>query len=102
MAQPDKIGVLSNESTRRVYTSIMVEWVDKFNTFLRMFQVLGTFVEFSYCCCDVLGDEYVHLLIYNRRNELEIANCWCNSIFIMLPFLLREPLGGYRCVGSSL
>ena len=46
MAQPDKIAGFAKRIDKEEFIAIDygVEWVDKFNTFLRMFQVLGTFV----------------------------------------------------------
>ena len=76
MAQPDKIAGFAKRIDKEEFIAIDygVEWVDKFNTFLRMFQVLGTFVGILIIVAAMfLVTNTVHLVIYNRRNKLEIA-----------------------------
>ena len=73
-----------------------VEWVDKFNAFLRMFQALGTVVGLLIIVSAMfLVTNTVHLVIYNRRNELEIAKLvGATQSFILLPFLIEGAIQG--------
>ena len=98
MAQPDKIAGFAQKIEQEAFAAIDygVEWVDKFNTFLRMFQVLGTFVGMLIIFAAMfLVTNTVHLVIYNRRNELEIAKLvGATQSFIMLPFLIEGAIQG--------
>ena len=98
MAQPDKIAEFARRIEKKEFAAIDygVEWVDKFNTFLRMFHVLGTFVGILIIVAAMfLVTNTVHLVIYNRRNELEIAKLvGATQSFIMLPFLIEGAVQG--------
>ena len=98
MAHPKQI----ENFTKRIQTEDFVtadygvEWVDKFNAFLRMFQALGTVVGLLIIVAAMfLVTNTVHLVIYNRRNELEIAKLvGATQSFILLPFLIEGAIQG--------
>ncbi len=98
MAHPKRIEEFATriDSPDFAATDYGVEWVDKFNAFLRIFQVLGTFVGLLIIVAAMfLVTNTVHLVIYNRRNEIEIAKLvGATRSFIILPFLIEGAIQG--------
>jgi cell division transport system permease protein len=98
MAHPDRIEGFAKrtDSDEFATADYGVEWVDKFNAFLRMFQALGTFVGLLIIIAAMfLVTNTVHLVIYNRRNELEVAKLvGATQSFIVLPFLIEGAIQG--------
>lgn len=73
-----------------------VDWVEKFNSFLRLFKALGTMLGILIILAAMfLVTNTVHLVIYNRREELEIATLvGATEQFIVIPFLLEGIIQG--------
>ncbi len=98
MANPKRIGEFAKKIQSDAFsaTDYGVEWVDKFNAFLRMFQALGTFVGLLIIIAAMfLVTNTVHLVIYNRRNEIEIAKLvGATRSFVILPFLIEGAIQG--------
>ena len=98
MAHPDKIEEFAQkiESDRFKMVDYGVEWVENFNAFIRVFQALGTMVGFLIIIAAMfLVTNTVHLVIYNRREELEIATLvGASRNFIVIPFLLEGAIQG--------
>ena len=98
MAHPKRIEEFASKIAYEdfVATDYGVEWGDKFNAFLRMFQALGTFVGLLIIIAAMfLVTNTVHLVIYNRRNEIEIAKLvGATKSFVILPFLIEGTIQG--------
>ncbi len=98
MANPKRIEEFAKKIQSEAFSAIDygVEWVDKFNAFLRMFQALGTFVGLLIIIAAMfLVTNTVHLVIYNRRNEIEIAKLvGATRSFVILPFLIEGAIQG--------
>lgn len=77
-----------------------VEWVEKFNAFLQLLQMLGVLLGgLILISATFLVTNTVHLVVYNRRHEMDIAKLvGASNIFIILPFLFEGVVQGL--VGS--
>ena len=73
-----------------------VEWVEKFNAFLHLLKVLGILLGGLIIISAIfLVTNTVHLVIYNRRREMEIAKLvGASKTFILLPFLFEGIIQG--------
>jgi cell division transport system permease protein len=79
-----------------------VEWVERFNTFLNMLQALGTLLgAIILLSAMFLITNTVHLVVYSRQNELEIAKLvGASDSFILIPFMFEGAIQGI--VGSFI
>ena len=73
-----------------------IEWVERFNTFLNMLQALGMLLgAIILLSAMFLVTNTVHLVVYSRKNELEIAKLvGASDRFILIPFLFEGLLQG--------
>ncbi len=73
-----------------------VEWVEKFNAFLQLLQMLGILLGgLILVSATFLVTNTVHLVVYNRRHEMEIAKLvGASNSFIILPFLFEGIVQG--------
>ena len=73
-----------------------VEWVERFNAFLRLLQALGTLIGILILlAATFLVTNTVHLVVYNRKSELEIAKLvGASQTFIVLPFIFEGAVQG--------
>jgi cell division transport system permease protein len=73
-----------------------VEWINRFNEFIQLLQVLGTLLGgLIVIAATFVVSNTIHLVVYNRRNELEITKLVGGSdMFILLPFLFEGAVQG--------
>ena len=73
-----------------------VEWINRFNEFIQLLQVLGTLLGgLIIIAATFVVSNTIHLVVYNRRNELEITKLVGGSdMFILLPFLFEGAIQG--------
>lgn len=73
-----------------------VEWVEKFNAFLQLLQMLGVLLGgLILIAATFLVTNTVHLVVYNRRHEMDIAKLvGASNLFIILPFLFEGVVQG--------
>jgi cell division transport system permease protein len=73
-----------------------IEWVEKFNAFLQLLQMLGVLLGgLILIAATFLVTNTVHLVVYNRRHEMEIAKLvGASNHFIILPFLFEGIVQG--------
>ena len=73
-----------------------VEWINRFNEFIQLLQVLGTLLGgLIVIAATFVVSNTIHLVVYNRRNELEITKLVGGSdMFILLPFLFEGAIQG--------
>lgn len=73
-----------------------VEWVEKFNAFLQLLQMLGVLLGgLILIAATFLVTNTVHLVVYNRRHEMDIAKLvGASNLFIILPFLFEGIVQG--------
>ncbi|MEC8277836.1 MAG: permease-like cell division protein FtsX [Myxococcota bacterium] len=83
-----------------------IEWVERFNTFLNMLQALGMLLgAIILLSAMFLVTNTVHLVVYSRKNELEIAKLvGASDRFVLVPFLFEGFLQGLTggCVALFL
>jgi cell division transport system permease protein len=98
MSQPDLIEQFATKIETVEFQNIDygVEWVDRFNAFLRLLQALGTLVGILILlAATFLVTNTVHLVVYNRKSELEIAKLvGASQSFIILPFIFEGAVQG--------
>lgn len=80
------------------------EWVERFNGFLSLLQALGAVLGLLILVAALfLVNNTVHLVVYNRRKELEVARLvGASNSFILLPFLLEGAVQGLFGALSAL
>jgi cell division transport system permease protein len=97
-AQPSMVEAFAEKIERPEFENIDygVEWVEKFNAFLQLLQALGTLLGLLILlAATFLVTNTVHLVVYNRKSELEIAKLvGASNSFIMMPFLLEGAAQG--------
>ncbi|MEC7983899.1 MAG: ABC transporter permease [Myxococcota bacterium] len=73
-----------------------VEWVEKFNAFLQLLKMLGVLLgSLILISATFLVTNTVHLIVYNRRHEMEIAKLvGASNHFIIWPFLFEGVVQG--------
>lgn len=72
------------------------EWVERFNAFLSLLRALGAFLGLLILVSGAfLVTNTVHLVVYSRRDELEVARLvGASPSFIVVPFLLEGLVQG--------
>ena len=80
------------------------EWVERFNGFLSLLQALGAVLGLLILVAALfLVNNTVHLVVYNRRKELEVARLvGASNSFILLPFLIEGAVQGLFGALSAL
>jgi cell division transport system permease protein len=73
------------------------EWVERFNAFLSLLQALGAILGLLILiAATFLVTNTVHLVVYNRRDELEVARLvGASNSFITLPFVIEGAVQGF-------
>ena len=73
-----------------------VEWVEKFNAFFQLLNMLGSLLGILILLAAMfLVTNTVHLVVYNRKNELEIAKLvGASNSFIIWPFIFEGAIQG--------
>ena len=98
MSQPDLIAQFATKIETVEFQSIDygVEWVERFNAFLSLLQLLGSLVGILILlAATFLVSNTVHLVVYNRKSELEIAKLvGASRSFIVLPFIFEGAVQG--------
>lgn len=88
----------ANKINRAEFDSVDygVEWINRFNEFIQLLQVLGTLLGgLIIIAATFVVSNTIHLVVYNRRNELEITKLVGGSdMFILLPFLFEGAIQG--------
>lgn len=72
------------------------EWVERFNAFLALLRALGAFLGLLILLSGAfLVTNTIHLVVYSRRDELEVARLvGASPSFIILPFVLEGLVQG--------
>ena len=72
------------------------EWVERFNAFLSLLRALSAILGLLILVAALfLVTNTVHLVVYNRRNELEVARLvGASNSFITLPFIIEGAVQG--------
>jgi cell division transport system permease protein len=95
---PAKIESFANKINGPEFANLDygIEWVERFNTFLNMLQALGTLLgAIILLSAMFLVTNTIHLVVYSRKNELEIAKLvGASDRFILVPFLFEGILQG--------
>ena len=95
---PAKIEDFANKINGPEFSNLDygIEWVERFNTFLNMLQALGMLLgAIILLSAMFLVTNTVHLVVYSRKNELEIAKLvGASDRFILVPFLFEGLLQG--------
>jgi len=80
------------------------EWVERFNAFLSLLKLLGAVLGFLILAAALfLVINTVHLIVYNRRDELEIQKLvGATSSFVVAPFLIEGFVQGLVGAGLSM
>ena len=73
-----------------------VEWVEKFNAFFQLLNMLGSLLGILILLAAMfLVTNTVHLVVYNRKHELEIAKLvGASNSFIVWPFIFEGAIQG--------
>ncbi len=98
MAHPQLVEEFAQKLNQNDFANIDygVVWVERFNAFLRLFEALGTLVGLLIVIATVfLVTNTVHLIIYNRKEELEVTKLvGASDAYILLPFLFEGFIQG--------
>ena len=99
VSNPKDIEVFAETLRTQGFTELDygVEWVEKFNAFLQLLQMLGVLLGgLILISATFLVTNTVHLIIYNRRHEMEIAKLvGASNTYILLPFLFEGIVQGF-------
>ncbi|MBM76177.1 MAG: hypothetical protein CMK59_12310 [Proteobacteria bacterium] len=97
-SQPEEIKAFASKIQRAEFESIDygVEWVKRFNAFLQLLKALGTMLGILILLfATFLVTNTINLVVYNRKDELEITRLVGGAdLFIMLPFLFEGAMQG--------
>lgn len=103
-ATPEAIATFAKELEGADFETIDYgqEWVERFNTFLSLLQLLGAVLgSLIGVAALFLVANTVHLIVYNRRAELEVQKLvGATSTYITAPFLIEGAVQGL--LGSTL
>lgn len=95
---PSKIEAFASKINGPEFSNLDygIEWVERFNTFLNMLQALGMLLgAIILLSAMFLVTNTVHLVVYSRKNELEIAKLvGASDRFVLVPFLFEGFLQG--------
>lgn len=98
MAHPQLVEEFAQKLNQGDFANIDygVVWVERFNAFLRLFEALGTLVGLLISIATIfLVTNTVHLIIYNRQDELEVTKLvGASDAYILLPFLFEGFIQG--------
>lgn len=98
MAHPQMVEEFAQKLNHGEFSNIDygVVWVERFNAFIRLFETLGTLVGLLIVIATIfLVTNTVHLIIYNRQEELEVTKLvGASDLYILLPFLFEGFMQG--------
>ena len=105
----DEIEAFAESLDKEVFGSIDygLIWVEKFNAFLELVRLIGTMIGGLILVAAVfIVSNTTHLVIYNRREELEIAKyVGASDSYILVPFIFEgaiQGLLGSLCASAGL
>ena len=107
-ARPEAIAEFSQSLSLEAFTDVDYgqEWMERFHGFLSLLQLLGAIMGSLILMAAVfLVMNTVHLIVYNRKDELEIQKLvGATNGFILAPFvvegLAQGILGGVLAIGG--
>ena len=93
MAHPQRVEEFAQKLNQGDFANIDygVVWVERFNAFLRLFEMLGTLVGLLIVIATIfLVTNTIHLIIYNRREELEVTKLvGASDAYITVPLVFE-------------
>ena len=93
MAHPQQVEEFAKKLNLGSFANIDygVVWVERFNAFLRLFEMLGTLVGLLIVIATIfLVTNTIHLIIYNRREELEVTKLvGASDAYITVPLVFE-------------
>lgn len=107
-ARPEAIAEFSQSLSLEAFTDVDYgqEWMERFHGFMSLLQLLGAIMGTLILVAAVfLVMNTVHLIVYNRKDELEIQKLvGATNNFILAPFLveglIQGLLGGVLSIGG--
>ena len=106
-AQPAQVSAFAQSLDAPSFARIDYgqEWVERFNAFLSLLRALGAILGLLILVAALfLVTNTVHLVVYNRRDELEVARLvGAQNSFITVPFIIEGAVQGFvGALGAGL